>query len=410
MESLFQNAKNFDQDLSSLKLEGSTPRTISLVRMLSDTALSPYHYNALLDARSQQNVPRSVAFHADPAQYGGCEVNAQAGIDGHNKLFFHYNRYLGDKGILNCPSKGTVVYQPDVSSPTKGPVTVTVTTYKPLLSGLDDRTFLGNNQYQKLYTENRHERFLVRDADGEGMIEISVDHIERDDFSGSGGAFITTWYTSFPGDTIFIPTYGDGYDFEVDWGDGVKEIYTGTPGNLQHTYTTPGNHQVWIKGTFPQIYLDAVNPPNNTKLRRIDQWGDIVRRDMGKAFYRAVNLTISAKDSPNLSQVTNMSDMFYGAENLTGNFSGWDTSHVENMGSMFEFATNFNSDISNWDTSNVTIMSDMFYSARAFNQDLSRWNIKKVISMNHMFSSNQISTYNYNQLLSGWSRQIDSIG
>jgi surface protein len=238
-----------------------------------------------------------------------------------------------------------------------------------------------------------------------------------------------------PGENIQIPTVGNGYDFTIDWGDGTIELFTGTPGTLNHTYTTPGNHQVWIKGTFPRIYMQNTSATNNAKLRSINQWGDIQWTSMVQAFVRATNLQILATDTPNLSKVTDMSYMFYEATNLTGNFSGWDTSKVTTMsymfyrayyfnqdiGSwdtssvtymdyMFYNASNFNQDIGNWDTSSITSMYAMFQYAYKFNQDLSTWNIKSVTNMRDMLYSTPLSTYNYNQLLSGWSRQVNSLG
>ena len=38
----------------------------------------------------------------------------------------------------------------------------------------------------------------------------------------------------------------------------------------------------------------------------------------------------------------------------------------------------FNQYISNWDVSNVTNMRDMFYGCKSFNQDLSQWDVSKV--------------------------------
>ena len=42
-----------------------------------------------------------------------------------------------------------------------------------------------------------------------------------------------------------------------------------------------------------------------------------------------------------------------------GHISNWDVSNVTNMGEMFRDAVTFNQDISNWDVSNVTDMNDM---------------------------------------------------
>ena len=49
-------------------------------------------------------------------------------------------------------------------------------------------------------------------------------------------------------------------------------------------------------------------------------------------------------------------------------------------------ATVFNQDISGWDVSNVTDMYDMFKGAIAFDQDLSGWDVHSVTDMEFMFS------------------------
>ena len=59
---------------------------------------------------------------------------------------------------------------------------------------------------------------------------------------------------------------------------------------------------------------------------------------MSQAFRGATNLSILAKDDPNTSNVTSMHAMFYGATNLTGNFTGWDTRNVTDMSYMFATA------------------------------------------------------------------------
>lgn len=42
---------------------------------------------------------------------------------------------------------------------------------------------------------------------------------------------------------------------------------------------------------------------------------------------------------------------------FNGNISKWDISNVTNMKDMFAYAIKFNKDISNWNTSNVTSIS-----------------------------------------------------
>lgn len=45
---------------------------------------------------------------------------------------------------------------------------------------------------------------------------------------------------------------------------------------------------------------------------------------------------------------------------------------------VFDWFSIFNQDISKWNVSNVEDMSYMFYNAKIFNQDLSKWNVEKV--------------------------------
>ena len=60
---------------------------------------------------------------------------------------------------------------------------------------------------------------------------------------------------------------------------------------------------------------------------------------------------------------------------IYGNISEWDVSNVTNMSEMFKNAVVFNQPLNNWDVSNVTNMERMFKNAVVFNQDLSSWNI-----------------------------------
>ena len=84
------------------------------------------------------------------------------------------------------------------------------------------------------------------------------------------------------------------------------------------------------------------------------------------------------------SKVTDMSGLF---SNFSRNIdiSLWDVSNVRDMSYMFFNCTNFNCDLSKWDVSNVKYMTWMFYNCTNFNSDLSNWDISKVKSMNYMF-------------------------
>ncbi|MCP4965325.1 MAG: BspA family leucine-rich repeat surface protein, partial [bacterium] len=210
--------------------------------------------------------------------------------------------------------------------------------------------------------------------------------------------FVTIWQTDNPGtsasDTITIPIGAGATDFTVFWGDGTSTDYTGGPAT--HTYASAGTYTVAVVGDFPGVNFDGGG--DGDKLLSVEQWGNIAWQDLNDAFDGAENLVINAVDAPDLSGVTDLSEMFKGATSINQDISGWDTSSVTNMSSMFLGATTFNQDISGWDTSSVTNMSRMFYNAEAFDQDISGWDTSSVTNMASMFRYAAA----FNQDISGW--------
>ena len=99
-----------------------------------------------------------------------------------------------------------------------------------------------------------------------------------------------------------------------------------------------------------------------------------------------------------VSQVTNMYELFV---HMTGNqmdVSGWDTSSVTNMGRMFHRNFAFNGDISAWDVSKVTNMKSMFGGARAFNRPIGKWDVSSVQDCREMF----VNAWEFNQPIGNW--------
>ena len=93
-----------------------------------------------------------------------------------------------------------------------------------------------------------------------------------------------------------------------------------------------------------------------------------------------------------VSNVTNMSWMFFGCDKFLGTgagFENWDTSKVTKTYAMFDGCYRFNgTGLDSWDVSNVTNMSSMFYDCKNFEgTGLGKWDVSNVKNMEDMFMS-----------------------
>ncbi len=216
--------------------------------------------------------------------------------------------------------------------------------------------------------------------------------------------FVTTWKTDISDANdadIIIPTSeGYTYHYDVDWdNDGVFDTL-GVTGNIDHDYGTGGTYTIQIRGTFPAIYFNLEG--DKDKLISIDQWGSINWESMAKAFKGCSNMEYNATDAPDLSAVTDMSEMFSYDTLFNGDISSWNVSNVTNMRRLFQENKAFNQDISNWDVSKVTSMEDMFNKASSFNQNIGNWDVSYVTDMSGMFRNASA----FNQDISNW--KLDS--
>ena len=219
------------------------------------------------------------------------------------------------------------------------------------------------------------------------------------------GAFITTWQIS-PGSvanrTITIPIHADSsYRYTVNWGDDSTDttVYTAAATHIYSTPATTTSYKVAITGEFPRIYFN--NGEDSNKIISIDQWGNNRWDSMENAFRGCSNLSnYTAIDTPDLSQVTDMSHMFQGAALFNGDIGDWDVSNVADMSNMFANAALFNGNIGDWEdkVGQVTDMSFMFQSASAFNQNISQWEVGEVTDMSRMFQSASV----FNGDIDGW--------
>ncbi|MFV0483296.1 MAG: BspA family leucine-rich repeat surface protein [Bacteroidales bacterium] len=232
--------------------------------------------------------------------------------------------------------------------------------------------------------------------------------------------FITRWNIDANG-SIEIPTIdGHIYDFTIDWGDGsALEVYSGNSVVCSHTYTNPipktvtikivPNKDVDVDGSeesgFSRLSFDG--HAQAADIIEVVQWGTSRWRTMEDAFKGCVNLDVVAEDAPDLTRTENASGMFSGCSNLIGNeiIADWDLAKVSNMSNMFNGAEYFNIDIGEWQVAKVSDMSSMFSGATAFDQDLGKWDISSLTNADKMFSSAKLSLHNYDSLLIGWQRQ-----
>ncbi len=248
---------------------------------------------------------------------------------------------------------------------------------------------------------------VVQISDGELTAEVNVAITVKnivETLAEDPNSFVTTW-TTMANEHITIgidPNYT--YDFTVDWGDGtVEQIGGSEETSFSHFYETPGTYTVAIIGDFPTISMHQVNFVERLKLQSIDQWGSIVWKSMRRAFFNCGNMVYNATDTPNLTQVTNMSEMFANADSFNGNLSNWDTSNITNMAQVFNGIDEFQGmGIETWNTQNVASMDNMFASATAFDQNLGNWDISSVTNMENMLDGTAMSNENYGNTLIGW--------
>ena len=264
---------------------------------------------------------------------------------------------------------------------------------------------------------------------------------------GGGGAnpdFImdidTLGTTSFNlriGTTGAIPNTGTVY-----WGDGTSDLCSSFGGSgITHTYPSSGVYEVTIEGQFQGIRY--VGAGDASKLVDIKQWGSSLFEFMN--FSSTTNLSITATDIPNTTNITSFDSSFASSGVTTiPNINQWDWSNITSCLAMFKFhsidtldlsgidlssCTNFgtgatngmfrnaigtNINVSNWtlnSSSNIT-MAGMFRDTGTNKiTGLSTWNIEKVTTFTSFLQNAKLSNSEYDALLIDWDSQdaVDSL-
>ena len=197
-------------------------------------------------------------------------------------------------------------------------------------------------------------------------------------------------------DQFTIPWTGT---YDVDWGDGNTD--TGVTNAQTHTYATAGTYDVSVTAASGRIAF--ANGGDKLKLLNISSWGETAWTQMGAAFRGCSNLTVlTATDTPDLSNVTQMNYMFMGCLSFNSPINNWNVSNVIDMVSMFEDAFVFNQDLDLWDVSNVVYMTHMFLNAKVFNGNITTWNVGNVLSFISFLNNWRVQSGTFNQDLSSW--------
>ena len=208
--------------------------------------------------------------------------------------------------------------------------------------------------------------------------------------------FVILWQVSTLSQPTTLSQQTGATNYTIDWGDGTPtDTYTSTD-VPSHNYTTTGNKTISFRGDFPRLTFEYGS------ILAVLQWGTQPWNSMESMFEGCDLLQSFPNDeSPNLSQCTNMSRMFYDTELFNEDIGAWDVSSVTGMSSMFAFAKIFNKDIGSWDVSSVTNMESIFengfFLSDTFNQDIGSWDVSSVTNMNFMFSGSK-----FNQDIRGW--------
>ncbi|NVM43279.1 MAG: DUF285 domain-containing protein [Candidatus Lokiarchaeota archaeon] len=194
---------------------------------------------------------------------------------------------------------------------------------------------------------------------------------------------------------VALPLESTGiYNFTIDWGDGNNDtIISWNQSEVNHTYTSEGVYDISINGTINGWRFH--NTGDRLKLLEIKDWGSLQLGNLGSNFYGCANLSLTATDKLNLKGTTTLTDTFRGCENLGSNgyMNNWDLTNVINLSYMFYGTTTFSQPIDNWDVSSVTIMESMFHGASSFNQNIGSWDVSSVTTMENMFRD--ASSFNY---------------
>jgi surface protein len=195
--------------------------------------------------------------------------------------------------------------------------------------------------------------------------------------------------------------------FRIGVGSGVfnynvttsEQTFLNQTGNVTLTWAVAGEYDVSISGIFPSILMFGNDP---FKLIQIKQWGTGAWGSFLNAFRGCISLvSITATDVPNVSAVTSFSLAFRNGAFPSINLTGWDTSNATTMDTMFGSNTNIESvtGIGGLNLSNLTNINQMFNACAKLNFAVGNMDISNVTNAGSFMSGVTLSTANYDDAL-----------
>lgn len=117
----------------------------------------------------------------------------------------------------------------------------------------------------------------------------------------------------------------------------------------------------------------------------ISLWNVSNVTDMTRMFYECKNFNCDLSDW-DVRKVKDMVYMFVNCKNFEGNgLKNWKTNNLINATGTFKGCMKFNEDISGWDMSEVNSVTEMFYNCENFDKDISEWDLKSVKEFKGVF-------------------------
>ena len=229
--------------------------------------------------------------------------------------------------------------------------------------------------------------------------------------SGGGGgynAFIIEVKTDNAGtsnDNQFQFTGAEGdYDVVAKQNDIIVQTFNNLSG--EETITFANGAGTYILGLTPKEVspfnrIEFANSGDKNKIIDTKQYGNIIWSSFKFAFFGCVNMSHTATDEPDLTNVTDLSSMFRIANNANANVSNWKTGNIQNMNNMFQ-GYDGNPDVSNWDVSSLVQAGSVFRNASNANPDCRNWKPTSLTDASNMLTGSDLSVENLTAIYTKW--------